>query len=293
MKIKYKSNWPVYIVAFIVASAVVGLFAWNYYSEEIQPKIGGGSGNFSDYRPDGDLDTTFIVMLSESKGVVPAYYMMINYRPRDNVAVVVPLRPNTSLIDGRKIRTIQATYKSGSDDALRRGIRDTFGVDCKYYLKLDRSSFINLIDMFGAVPVNIAHDIGGTSPFRAGSHALDGAQLYDYISYPDYAEGEDYRYVIHGSVITSLINKRAKGLTTSTMQSMFTLISNNADTNFTMDDYTRYQKAFQYTCDTGTDIATTVIPGGGVSDSAADGGTIFTVSPSSVDNIKRQFNTTD
>ena len=308
MKIKYKSSWPVYIIAFIITSAVVGLFAWNYWENELAPELGGG-GNYSDYRPDSSLDTTFLVMLSESKGGAPMYYMMINYRPRESVAVAVPLRANTALQDGRKVRSVADVYKSGNAEGLRRGIRDTFGVDCRYYLKLDRSTFINLIDMFGEVPVNISHDIGGTSPFRSGSYSLSGERLYDYITLPEYEEGEDYRFYVQGSVVVSLLNKRAKGLTTGKMQSMFTMISNNAETNFTMDDYTRYQKAFQYTCDTGTDIATTIIPGGAgggspagrnsggsAADSEAGGGAagseplLFTVSPSSVDNIKRQLN---
>jgi anionic cell wall polymer biosynthesis LytR-Cps2A-Psr (LCP) family protein len=219
------------------------------------------SGSSRDYRPDTSFNTTFLLMLSENKGGAPDYYMLMNYRPRDEVILLVPLRESLYAVVGDARGTLSDIYWSGGSESVVLAVKNTLGIDCEHYIKFDRSSFIEFLYLAGETPINIPYDLtGGEVEFYAGSHVMNGEELYAYLTYPDFGQGEDYRYRVHGMAISNFINRNSRNLTVTQMQTLFNRILNTTDTNLDFGVFTRNQPAYLYTTQNSFNIADYYVP---------------------------------
>ncbi|GHU59250.1 hypothetical protein FACS1894133_5600 [Clostridia bacterium] len=291
-KRRSKGNLGVYLIAFAVtavALTLVVLLLWNRF---MQPSPGQNAVSTGDDRPDVSLDMNVLFLLSESKGGTPEQFLLMNYRPHDNKMLAVPLRPNTLAKSGG---TLTDLYRSGGAPRLARGVGETLGIECKYYIKFDKSSFVEFISLLGDVPVDVSKDVvaggdgavtvaggsdgavttagssgdsdgtggvggSGGSVFSAGTYSLSADKLYDYLTIR--GDGGDDKYNAQGSAAVSIINNCSRNLTVQTLTNMFTVIRNGADANFTFDDYTNYQKVFLYTTTRIFDSASFYLPYG-------------------------------
>jgi anionic cell wall polymer biosynthesis LytR-Cps2A-Psr (LCP) family protein len=241
------------LITFIILSFVI-YNIWDYlFPARSNPTMVSAS---LDFRPDAAFDATFLFMLSERKGGIPDYYMLLNYRPRDEVIILVPVRRNLSAEVGRERGTLTDHYVSNGARGAMLAIENALGVKTEHYIKFDRESFIGFFDTLGFTPVNIPYDLkDGEIEFPAGSYEMAGAELYGYITFPDYNQGEDYRSTIHGHVISNFINRNTRNLTVTQLQTLFNRILNNTDTNLVFADFTRNQQVFLFTTQNSFDIA--------------------------------------
>jgi anionic cell wall polymer biosynthesis LytR-Cps2A-Psr (LCP) family protein len=205
-------------------------------------------GGSMDFRPDASFNTTMLFMLSERKGGIPEYYMLLNYRPRDDAIVAVAVRAGLYAEAGRERGTLTEHYVTNGARGVMLAVQNALGVEAEHYVKFDKDSFITFFDTMGFTPVIIPYDLRhGDIEFPAGSYEMAGADLYAYITFPDYNQGEDYRSTIHGHVISNFINRNTRNLTVTQMQTLFNRILNNTDTNLEFSDFTRNQQVYLYT----------------------------------------------
>ncbi|MDR2532421.1 MAG: LCP family protein [Oscillospiraceae bacterium] len=224
------------------------------------PSMASTSG---DFLPDASFNTTFLLMLSENKGSVPEYYMLLNYRPRDEVIVLVPIKKNLYAEVGNVRGALTEHYVQGGAGGVILALRNSIGVGAERYIKFDKDSFIGFFDEAGNTPVNIPYDLrGGIIEFFAGSHELTGEELYNYITFHEYNQGEDYRFMIHGLAVSNFINKNSNNLLVSQMQILFSRILNTTDTNLEFADFLRNQQAYLFTTQNSFNIADYYIPTG-------------------------------
>jgi anionic cell wall polymer biosynthesis LytR-Cps2A-Psr (LCP) family protein len=210
----------------------------------------------ADFRPDASYNATILFMLSERKGGVPDYYMLLNYRPRDEVIMVVPVRANLYAEVGNGRGTLNAHYISNGAQGVISAIRNSLGVEAQHYVKFDKESFIDFFDALGFTPVIIPQDlISDEIEFPAGSYEMMGADVYAYITFPDFNQGEDYRSTIHGHVISNFINRNSRHLTVTQLQTLFNRILNTTDTDLLFSDFTSNQQAYLYTTQNSFDMA--------------------------------------
>jgi hypothetical protein len=74
--------------------------------------------------------------------------------------------------------------------------------------------------------------------------------------------GDDFNQVILGAAITTMINTNCRNVDMDTIQLAFNKILNNAHTNLTFRDFTRYQQALLYTSENSLNPATFYVPTG-------------------------------
>jgi anionic cell wall polymer biosynthesis LytR-Cps2A-Psr (LCP) family protein len=276
-EIKKKTNIHIYIITFAVT--FIGL--WIYISfnwNKLVPAEEFNQSN-SDNLPDASVNITTLFMLSDTKGGFPDYFMLINYRPRNNVITIVPLNPKT-ILGGDTISNI---YRKGAGaSGVMRAIESEMNISCKRYVKFDKQSFEDFTTAFGDATVNLPNEIktGGTS-YPAGKQNLSGEKLYNLLTLTDISE--ETRETLQGSAIASLINRNFQNLDADDFQEFFKKILANTDTDLTMDDYTENQKSYLYTTLYGADIADYYLPYG------SDTGSGFSISPDSVTSIKDKF----
>lgn len=286
-----RSNWYIYLITFVISGALLSFAVWMMWDvlfpTSSQPVM--SSSGALDYRPDASYNKTMLLMLSENTGGVPEHYMMMNYRPRDEIIVLVPLNPNILATVANQEKRLSEHYSDSGAEGVIYAVESAFGVLCDYYVKFDEDAFVNFIDLAGIAPVAIPYTLDDENYFfLAGEHDFDGQTLYDYITYPDFNEGEDYRSVVIGSAISKFINKNSLNLTVTQMQSLFNSIINNTDTNLDFSVFTSNQSAYLYTTQNSPNLAVYYVPYG----EHLDNGT-FRVSENSILTIRDRFGLTE
>ncbi|MDR0222755.1 MAG: LCP family protein [Oscillospiraceae bacterium] len=288
-RLRRRSNWYIYLISFAAAFAALSLFILAY-RDVFFPEVGAPPAinrqGYINYVPSEDLDVTVLLMLSETTGGTPGYFMLMNYRPRDERIVLVPLKAETYVSGGGRSGKLAFVYGQGGAEAVMRGIKETFRIECGFYIKFDRTSFVNFAELMGDTPVKIPYDISeGNISFASGSAILSGADLYNYITFRNFKDGEDYRLVAAGSSLASFINSNGRNLTTEKIQNLFNKILNNADTDMTFKDYKNYQQALFHTSENADAPAVFYIPYG-----ETDGSGAFIIAGDSADSILEKFN---
>lgn len=248
----------------------------------------GGSVGF---RPNSSYDTTVLLMLGKDKGAAPDYFMLMNYRPGDDSIVIVPVKPNTAV----GLQSVSRLYRTGGAMGVIDGIKSSFGIICKDYIKFDKDSFIEFVSVSGATTVNILHGIETNGYiFPEGQQDLGAAELYEYLTYDFYnggensSYGEDYQYMVQATVTASFINKNSRSLTAGKLQTLFEKILYNCDTSLDFSDFTTNQRAYLYTAENSVNIAEYYNPYG-ETNYADDGEELFFITESSLNSIKSRF----
>ncbi len=315
MKVKRKSNWYIYLIALIVSFALLGFFVssmWDTLFPTEKDAQNAYSVNNADFRPGADVQLTALIMLSEMKAGTPEYYMLAKYRPRAETVVFVPLRENMKVSYKGNSGSLYEMYSNLGEKGVMGGIEETVGVKCDTYVKFDRMSFIDFVNLTGEVYVNIPVDITETKTetfleteiievdgeeqevtrqvkkqvenviFTAGSNYFDGETLYNYINYP-FGMGEDYQLAIIGSAVMNMVNRNFRDLSSTELQGYTEKIISSTDTDFMFSDYVELQPVLQYTTENSINPCEYYIPYG-----EEDGG-YFVLAENSAQTIRDRF----
>lgn len=278
MAVKRKSNWYIYLLALIASFALLGLFVssiWtSLFPEGDEDSIYRVSK--ADYRPSAEINLTSLIMLSDMKAATPAYYMLMNYQPRNEKIVFVPLRENTKVTYGNNSGSLYEMYDNFGAAAVCKGIEDMLGIDIIHYIKFDRLSFIDFVNMQGTVYVNVPSDVAEKETknvlrketievdgepqevtrivpettedviWKEGVHNMEGEELYSYLTY-NFRHGVDYSLAVLGSAAMNMINKNFRGMSNTQVQSLAEHIIKSTETDIILKDYTTIQPILNYT----------------------------------------------
>lgn len=285
--VKRRSNWYIYVLTFIITTVLLSFGVWSL-RDMIFPQNTSSSVSSSgkvDYRPDASFNTNVLFMLSEETGGVPEYYMLANYRPRDEIIVLVPIKEQMSSTVGNSHGSLSDIYMEGGAEWVMYALQNTLDITCENYVKFNKGSFMDFIDLVGKTPVNIPYLLKNDKiEFPAGSFELEGEQLYYYLTFPDFDEGDDYRCVVFGSAISSFINNNSRNLTVTQLQSYFNKILNTTDTDLEFSNFTKNQSAYLYNTQNSYNMAEYYIPYG-----ETDENGFFIISENSKTTIKTRF----
>ncbi len=291
---KRKSNWYIYVITLVVSFAILGFFVstiWDSLFPASRDSQSGFNVNSADYRPSAEIRTTVLVMLSEMKAGTPTYYMLMNYRPRDEVIVFVPLPENMRVDYGGNTGSLYEMYDNLGAEAVVGGLNGALGIECEHYIKFDRLSLIDFVDLTGDVYVNIPTDITETKTeytletelvevdgeeqevtrqvkkevenvlFPAGAQYFGGEKLYDYLVYP-FPMGRDYSLAVHGSAAMNMLNRNFRDLSSTELQGYAEKIMSSTETDLSFSDYVEYQPVLQYTTENSINPCEYYIPYG-------------------------------
>ncbi|MBR5091749.1 MAG: LCP family protein [Ruminiclostridium sp.] len=306
MAVRRKSNWYIYLIALVVSFVLLGLFVQSIWGS-LFPEDGEGRFTLSrsDYRPSAEINITSLIMLSDMKAATPTYYMLMNYQPRNEVIVFIPLRENTRVTYNNNTGSIYEMYDNYGAKATADAIGTLLGIKIEHYIKFDRLSFIDFIDMGGKVYVNVPSDVTEKETrqilkkeivevdgeeqevtrqvtettenviFPEGIKYMDGETLYSYITY-NFKRGVDYTLAVQGSAAMNMTNKNFRGISSTQLQSLAEDIIKTTETDIVFEDYANIQAIFSYTTENSINPCEYYIPYG-----ETDGG-YFIVSPSSI-----------
>jgi anionic cell wall polymer biosynthesis LytR-Cps2A-Psr (LCP) family protein len=240
----------------------------------------------ADYRPDASFNATFVLMLSERKGAVPDYYMLLNYRPGDEAILLVPLKENLYAAAGNSLQgSLTEHYEDGGARGVMLAVQNALGIRPDHYIKFDKDSFIGFLDEAGFTPVKISYDlIGEEMQFLAGDYEFKGEDLYNYITYPEFDQGDGFHCKVQGMAIANFINRNSMNLTIPQLQSLFTRILNTTDTSLEFSDFVQNQQAYLFTTQNSYNTADYYIPIG-----TTDSSNYFFISDTAAATIRDRF----
>ena len=245
-----KSNWYIYLISFAVAAAMAAMIMSIFWDVIFPEREASNYSGISGDIPDASNNIKILFMLSEEKAGTPNYYMLMSYQPADEAIICIPIRSDMEAVVGSRRGPLYQLYLDGGVQTIMYAIEGTMGVKCDKYVKFSRDSFTSLIDAIGKVSVSCAYDVladDGSVLFEAGSHQMNGESLYRYICYDNPAYGNDYQSLVLGSTAVSIFNSNFHGLSATVMQSYFTKLINTTDTDLTIEDYAKRQRAFLFT----------------------------------------------
>lgn len=284
-----KSNWYIYLIAFAVTMALV-VMAVSTLWDKIMPspsQSGVSSSGKTTYLPDASNNMMMLVMISDMRAGAPDYYLVVNYRPAEELIECIPFRTDTEASVGGTTGTLTDLYNSGGTETVLYAFEGLAGVKCDYYVKFDRTSFMDFIDEIGNVTVNAPYDImdtGGNLAFTAGTHSLSGREAFNYLLYQSKTPGDDYQSVVLGGMATYIFNTSFRNLSSTLMQTYISKLINTADTNMALEDYTRRQKAFLYTSENSYNPAEYYLPYGEANENGR-----FVIAQNSISTIKERL----
>ncbi|MCL2087421.1 MAG: LCP family protein [Oscillospiraceae bacterium] len=253
-----RSNWYIYLCTFILTSVTLMLVILSM-RELLFPEPGSGpQTGAGDYRPDASFNSNFIFMLAETNGEPPEFYLLGNYRPRDDALVIVPLDRRLYSNFGGSLTEI---YSSRGAVGIADVVENITGIKCDYYFKFDKISFIDLIDSVGMVTANVPFElsIDERVVFEAGTQRFNGTQVYDYITFPD-EFAEDRGRGIIATLAVGFFNDNSRNKTAAELQSYARKIINTTNTNYRMEDFSANQQAYMYTTQYSSNIAESYVP---------------------------------
>ncbi len=280
VSVRRKSNWYIYLLALIVSFVLLGLFVRSIWSS-IFPDSGDEKNPYSmsgsDYRPSSEINLTSLIMLSDMKAATPKYYMLMNYQPRNEVIVFVPIRENTKVTYKGNTGSLYEVYDNFGARAAADSIEELLGIKCVHYIKFDRLSFVDFVNMCGEVYINVPADIvekeekivlrketvltDSGEPeeiirqvtevfenviYKEGANYMSGEKLYSYLIY-DFKRGVDYTLAVQGSAVMNMVNKNFRRLSPTQMQALAETIIRSTETDIVLKDYAEIQPIFNYT----------------------------------------------
>ena len=246
---KRRSNWYIYLITFVAASVIAAMIISLFWDVIFPARENKNSGGIKSDVPDASNNLITLFMLSEEKAANPSLYMIVSFQPADEAVFCIPLKTNMRVQVGNKTATLDEFYSDGGIKSVLYGIEGTVGVKCDRYVKLDRDSLVALADVVGKVYINCAYDVlanDGAVVFEAGSHSMNGTNLYTYLNYNNPQYGDDYQSLALGSAAVSIVNTNLHGLASTVIQSYFTKLMNTTDNDLTIDDYTKRQQALMF-----------------------------------------------
>jgi anionic cell wall polymer biosynthesis LytR-Cps2A-Psr (LCP) family protein len=260
-KTRRHSNWYIYLITFIITAGVLTAVVWQMRDLLFPVRDTGETRTGSaDYRPGREYNKTTVLMLADMKGASPQYIMLANYRPRDDTCMLIPLPVGTVAEYQGKEMTLLAIYDEGGAEAVKQAITELTGVQCDYYAKFDRLSFVELGVMFGDISINLPYGID-TLNLTAGRQTLNAKQVYDYITYTGEDKSEDSLTAI-ASCTAKLLNGGTRDLSVTELQALFDKAINNVDTDFDFMDFQENQAAYAYTTANSPSFAVYYVPYG-------------------------------
>lgn len=207
--------------------------------------------------------------------------IMANYNIGSGKLSLISI-PRDTMVDltGMPIPKINAVYtRSDGKNEILKCVSDLLGIEVKYYVYFNLSTFRELVDLLGGVDINIPVDLDYDDPvqnlhihFKKGLQHLDGnkAELYLRFRKPNddvftdellkYYDGSDImRIEAQKNFITELIKQKAKLFYLAKLSEIINTVYNNLQTNIPIGqaiELVQYGIGFE-----ATDLATYSLPG--------------------------------
>ncbi|NLL05048.1 MAG: LCP family protein [Clostridiaceae bacterium] len=184
--------------------------------------------------------------------------MVVNFNPTTAKISILSIPRDTKVLINRKNAKINAAYPVGGGEQAIESVSDLLGIDIKYYVYVDTSTFRKVIDKLDGVDYYVPEDMNYDDPIqnlhihlKKGQQILDGNKAEQYMRYrqgnsgkvtKNYDGSDLKRIDAQQNFIKELIRQKVNIIYITKMNDILNLIFSNIDTNISMDEVLKLSK---------------------------------------------------
>ena len=178
--------------------------------------------------------------------------MLVNFKPSTSKVSILSIPRNTKVkINGKKAK-INSAYPTGGGELAVQTVSELFGIDVKYYVFVDTSSFRKIIDILGGVDYYVPVDMDYDDPLQGlsihikkGQHHFDGAMAEKFMRFRqynngrvnEYYDGSDLKRIdAQQNFIRELVRQKLNIFYLTKVDDIASTIFSNIDTNLNMSE---------------------------------------------------------
>lgn len=175
---------------------------------------------------DGDMPTvsgdrkegvyTFLLVGTDKGDGNTDTIMVVSYDTVNQDISIMSIPRDTMINESWDLKKINSVYSrtGGSVDALANRVRKLIGFKTDFYVKVDLSMFVQLVDLVGGVEFDVPQDMKYSDPYqdlyidlKAGVQTLDGEHAMQLVRFRRYAQGDIKRVEVQQAFMKALIKE--------------------------------------------------------------------------------------
>lgn len=175
---------------------------------------------------DGDMPTvsgdrregvyTFLLVGTDKDDGNTDTIMVVSYDTMEQDISIMSIPRDTMINESWDLKKINSVYSrtGGSVDALANRVRKLIGFKPDFYVKVDLSMFVQLVDLVGGVEFDVPQDMKYSDPYqdlyidlKAGVQTLDGEHAMQLVRFRRYAQGDIKRVEVQQAFMKALIRE--------------------------------------------------------------------------------------
>lgn len=159
---------------------------------------------------------TFLLIGTDQGGGNTDTIMVVSYDTAAQDVNIMSIPRDTMVNvswDIKKINSVYARYKDGVG-ALQKQVAGLIGFTPDFYVKVDLSMFVELVDLIGGVEFDVPQDMDYDDPYqdlhihlKEGTQLLDGQDAMGLVRFRRYSEGDIRRVEVQQSFMKALIKQ--------------------------------------------------------------------------------------
>ena len=184
--------------------------------------------------------------------------MLVNFNPVTAKINILSIPRDTKVRINKKTHKINAAYPLGGGEQAIESVSDLLGVDIKYYVYVDTSTFRKVIDILDGVDYYVPEDMDYDDPIqnlhihlKKGQQRLNGEKAEQYMRFrqnnrgkvtKNYDGSDLKRIDAQQNFIRELIRQKVNIVYITKMNDILNVVFNNIDTNITLDEVLKLSK---------------------------------------------------
>ncbi len=248
------------ILTVILASSlfIFGIFILSYVGIIDNSIVSNTSGYFGDIVLPflQEKDSVNVLVLGGDKVAKNTDTIILaNYNPNTAKLTLLSIPRDTKVqVKGSSVPKINSAYPVGGQKFAVSTVSSLLGVNIKYCVYIDTSSFKKIIDILGGVDFNVPADMDYDDPLqnlhvhlKKGQQHMDGAKAEQFMRFRQpnrytseikkFYDGSDLKRIdAQQSFIKEVISQKVNVYNITKLNSIMSVIFKNVETNIQMDD---------------------------------------------------------
>ena len=212
----------------------------------------------------GKDPVNFLLLVGDKEEANTDTILLVNFNPSTDKLNILSIPRDTRVnISGLKIPKINSLYaRKNGEKLLVDTLNEMFGVNIRYYIYLNISTFRKIIDLLGGVEINVPVNMDYDDPtqnlhihLKKGKQRLDGKKAEQFLRFrhpnadgytkeiAKYYDGSDIKRIeAQQYFIKELIRQKANLLYLPKLNSIINTVYDNLETNITLNEVTKLVK---------------------------------------------------
>ncbi len=237
-------NWPLFIKSFTLAFILlfgIGVLAVTTLIQSQEPVIVQTNTTVQQrYQPGEDEVLNILLMLCKNRSDIADTYILLQINAYENSVAIAQIPADLQSTVNVRTDSIAGLYDYGGIEMAKKGVENLFFIEIDRTVRIDDASLTTLVDYLGGMEWNVDEQIayqdanGEELILQPGRQAIDGRR-FCVLMRSDYAV----------EALCSLAAQRCNESLLGRLQSFFSLLGTNTDTDLTAYDFEYFRKGWE------------------------------------------------